>query len=204
MKISISPYIKIAILFLSLIFTGKNIKCQSPMPDILSNGTLKEQLVYIEERTRIYDNYRAVREDMFQMIKNNSIDSLSAIKMEFSASQNNISILNSKIDSLKITLDATYARLDEMTTTKNSIAIFGIEVNKVTYNTITWILIAGLLSLLAIGFLSFKRNLIISTNTKKELKELEEEFETYRQSTRIAREKMSMVHFNELKRLKEQ
>ncbi|MCU0462015.1 MAG: hypothetical protein MUF36_08390, partial [Bacteroidales bacterium] len=56
--------------------------------------------------------------------------------------------------------------------------------------------------LLATGFLAFKRNLAVTRNTKKELDELKTEFEAYRQKTRLEREKMSMDHFNELKRLK--
>ena len=71
-----------------------------------------------------------------------------------------------------------------------------------TYNTVMWIIVAGLVVILAVGFLAFKRNLIVNIRTGKELKELKEEFEAYRQSSRIAREKMSMDHFNELKKLK--
>ena len=124
--------------------------------------------------------------------------------LEINGLQNITSILNQKIDSLATTLTTTDNKLDEITATKNSMGIFGMEVNKITYNTITWALIAGLLFFLAMGFLAFKRNLFVVYHTKKELEELKSEFETYRQTTREAREKMSMDHFNELKRLKEQ
>jgi hypothetical protein len=50
--------------------------------------------------------------------------------------------------------------------------------------------------------MAFKRNLFTNISTRKELKELHNEFEAYRQSTRIAREKMAMEHFNEIKKLK--
>ena len=204
MKISITPYIKIALLLLMLATLSGNIKCQSPLPDVLSSGTLNDQLNYIEGRTRIYENYRAIREDMFQLIKNNAMDSLSAAKMEINGLQNITSILNQKIDSLATTLTTTDNKLDEITATKNSIGIFGMVVNKITYNTITWALIAGLLFFLAMGFLAFKRNLFVVYHTKKELEELKNEFEAYRQTTREAREKMSMDHFNELRKLKGQ
>ena len=52
-------------------------KGQTTMPDVLLKNTLKEQLNYLEERTKIYENYRAIREDMFQKVKGNITDTLS-------------------------------------------------------------------------------------------------------------------------------
>jgi hypothetical protein len=42
----------------------------------------------------------------------------------------------------------------------------------------------------------------LAQNRKKELKELKAEFEEYRQKSRIEREKVSMDHFNEIRKLK--
>jgi uncharacterized membrane protein (DUF106 family) len=63
-------------------------------------------------------------------------------------------------------------------------------------------IIAGLLTILAMGFIAFKRNMVITIRTKKEFEELKNEFEAYRKASREAREKMSMAHFNEIKKLK--
>jgi hypothetical protein len=52
------------------------------------------------------------------------------------------------------------------------------------------------------GFLAFRRNISVTTETKKELEDLKNEFEEYRTKSRIEREKMSLDHFNEIKRLK--
>lgn len=175
---------------------------QSVMPEILNNGSLTEQMNYIEERTRIYENYRAIREDMFQKLKDNSIDSLSNAKKVINNLEISASMLHRTIDSLNTVLDATKINLENVTTTKNNIRVLGMDFNKITYNAITWTIIAGLLFLLAAGFLAFKRNMIITSQTKKDLEELKTEFEDYRQKTREAREKMSMAHFNEIKKLK--
>jgi uncharacterized membrane protein (DUF106 family) len=76
------------------------------------------------------------------------------------------------------------------------------ELDKVTYNSIMWIVVAVLVFVLVVGFLAFKRNLFVTIRTGKELKELKDEFQAYRQSSRIAREKLEMDHFNEMKKLK--
>jgi uncharacterized membrane-anchored protein YhcB (DUF1043 family) len=78
----------------------------------------------------------------------------------------------------------------------------GLEVNKAAYNRIMWTILFGLVAALVAGFLVFKRNLTIISNTKKEFQELKDEFETYRKTSREAREKMTMAHFLEMKKLK--
>lgn len=61
---------------------------------------------------------------------------------------------------------------------------------------------ASFAGILLIGFLIFRRNLIVSKHTKNDLEELKAEFEEYRKQSRLAREKMSMDHFNEIRRLR--
>jgi tetrahydromethanopterin S-methyltransferase subunit B len=176
--------------------------CQTPIPEILDKGTLSEQMKYVQERTLIYENYRAIREDMFQKIKNNSIDSLTKAKNQITGFMELTSNLNVRIDSLNNSLNATKEELKELSRTKNSISVLGIKLDKAAYNTIMWTIVAGLVALLVIGYLSFKVNRSITLNTKKELKELREEFEEYRKKSRLEREKMSMDHFNAIKKLR--
>ena len=172
------------------------------MPDAFLKYTLKEQLNYLEEHTKIYENYRAIREDMFQKVKGNISDTLSKAFGSINLLNGSVAELNRKIDTLTSRLETTKTSLDDMTRTKNSIRLLGLEVNKVTYNSIMWLIVAGLAACLAIGFLIFKRNLYSIHHIKKDLHELKNEFEAYRKSAREAREKMSMEHFNEMKRLK--
>ena len=185
-----------------LVITVMKMKGQAAMPDILIKSSMKEQLNFIEERTRIYDNYRAIREDMFQKIKKNVSDTLSAANDKISGLKKNTSALNHTIDSLRTDLESTKVRLVEMTRTKNSISVIGLEVNKSNYNRIMWTILAGLVAVLLIGFLAYKRNLSSIFSTKKEFQELKNEFEAYRKTSREAREKLTMDHFNEIKRLK--
>ncbi len=175
---------------------------QTTMPEMLVTGSLKEQMDYLQEKTRIYEDYRAIREDMFQKIKGNALDSLKATKAEINSLKKNASELNLNIDSLNSSLETVKADLDKMTKTKNCIRLLGIEINKVAYNAVVWTIIAALAGILIIGFLAYKRNRTVTVHTRKESEELKKEFEAYRKASREAREKMSMTHFNELKRLR--
>jgi len=185
-------------------FAVFNATGQTTMPKELSTGTVEEQIKYLEGHTRIYENYRAIREDMYQKLNRNIIDSINAEKNRIAGFKNLTADLNSKTDSLKSLLDETRVNLEEATTTKNSISVLGIELNKNVYNTFMWTVIGILAILLALGFLVFKRNLIVLRRTEKDLKELKDEFAAYRQTTRLAREKAEMDHFNAIKKLRGQ
>jgi hypothetical protein len=189
----------IAISFITIVIT----KGQSPAPtDVLTSSPLKDQMKFIEEKTRIYENFRAVREDMFQKLIKNVSDTLSASEKKILMLTSRTSDLNNTIDSLRSGLNTVKTNLNEMTLTKNRIRMFGIEVNKITYNTTVSIIIGGLIVVLALGFLAFKRNVTTTSQTNKELQDLKNEFEAYKKSSREAREKMSMDHFNEIRKLK--
>jgi len=196
------PEIRITIILLLMVMFNIKGTCQTTMPDVLLRNSLTEQMNYIQEKTRIYENYRAIREDMFQKIKGNALDSLSSAKNRIAELNILAKRLNHTIDSINASFQKTRSELAEATRTKNNIRVFGSEVNKILYNTILWTVIAGLLVILGIGFMAFKRNLAVTNCTRKDIKELKEEFEAYRKSSREAREKMSMDHFNELKKLR--
>jgi predicted nucleic acid-binding Zn-ribbon protein len=192
-------YIILICILISVNISGRS---QSNIPEVLVNGSIREQLDYIQEKTRIYEDYRAIREDMFRLIRRNALDSLQSAKNEIVSLKNEIKTGASNIDSLNSEVSETRADLEKMTRTKNSIKLMGIQIDKIVYNTIMWSVIAILVILLSTGYLTFKRNRTVTMNTRKEIDELKKEFEAYKKASREAREKMSMAHFNELKRLR--
>jgi hypothetical protein len=177
----------------------------SAQPGILedmSGSTLKDQFNMVEERTRIYDNFRAVREDVFQLLQKNVLDTIGTMQRKINGLNSQTAELNRTIASLNENLERTQHGLDDMTKSKNSMNLFGMQLDKVTYNTVMWSVIIVLLSLLVIGFLVFKRNQNVVVQRAKDLQELKTEFEAYRKTSREAREKMALQHFNELKKLR--
>ncbi|MDX9773625.1 MAG: hypothetical protein RBT02_09460 [Bacteroidales bacterium] len=191
----------ISVLFV-ISFTVVTAIGQTAMPKELTENTIREQINYIEEHTRIYENYRAIREDMFRKINSNILDTLKAENNRVTELNELTSDLNLKADSLNALLGTTRTSLEEVTATKNKIQVLGVELKKGTYNTIMWTVLGGLAFLLVLGFLIFKRNLVVLLRTEKDLKELKEEFAAYRQSSRIAREKVEMDLFRANQKLK--
>jgi hypothetical protein len=196
------PVIRFAIVIIMVSGLSLRGESQSNIPDELLKSTLKGQMDYIQGKTRIYEDYRAIREDMFQLIKRNSLDSLKMAMMQISSLKGMAASRNLTIDSLNSSLISTGKKLEEMSNTKNSISIFGIEIRKNTYNAIMWLTIAILAGSLVAGFLAYKRDRIVTMHTKRGYEDLKKEFDAYKKASREAREKMSMTHFNEMKKLR--
>jgi len=194
--------LKLSFLLAVFIAVGPGIYCQNNLPDVFKQEPIPEQLKYLEEHTRIYENFRAVREDMFQIISKNTIDTLTKSTNKVNALILRNKVLSNRIDSLKLAQEAFNVHLKEVTRTKESISVLGLEINKKTYNSFMWTLVAVLLGLLLIGYFTFRQNRVITVRTKKDLNELKTEYEKYQKKTRLEREKMTIDHFNEIKKLR--
>jgi tetrahydromethanopterin S-methyltransferase subunit B len=188
----------------TLLITGLNPLSGQGLPEVFQEGTLREQLDYIQNRTLIYENFRAVREDMFQKVKNNSLDSLNASKRQMNELSVQIEKLDSEIGSLSTLLGNTENELNTAIENRDNISLVGIAMNKATYNLIVWVIIGGLMLFLLTGVLLYVRNRSMTSSTLNEFNELKDEFEKYKVKSREQREKLVMEHFNEIKKFREQ
>ncbi len=190
-------------IFTALVLAGViRVYCQEGLPEVFKQGTIAEQVKYLDERTRIYENYRAIREDIYQMFSRNTLDTLKNVKRKMNGLILQTTTLSNRIDSLNKSMEATRIELTDKIRTKDSINLLGIEVNKKAYNSVMWIILGALVFLLIAGYLLFRLNRNIALRTKLDLIELRDEFEGYRQKTRLDREQMTRDHFNEIKKLK--
>jgi hypothetical protein len=189
--------------FFILILSGPQpVRAQSRILAVLDTATLADQMNYVQEKTRIYEEFRAIREDVFQKLKKNALDSLNAEKQSVASLKETQAGLEQRIDSLNNQLASTKEDLNEVTKTKNSLVFIGIPMHKTAYNLLMWGIIAALLFLLIILVLMYKRDRIVTVQLKKDLNELKGEFETYRTSSRERMEKLVVSHHREIQRLK--
>ncbi|NOY36487.1 MAG: hypothetical protein GXO83_02835 [Chlorobi bacterium] len=190
------------ITFILLASSSQMVRGQSRIIMMMDTATLQDQINYIQNKTRIYDNFRAIREDVFQKLITNALDSLSGANNTIAGLTRKQENLKLEIDSLKAALTKTKKDLEEVTRTKNTLVFLGIKMNKTGYNVLMWGIIAGLLALLTIIILMYKRDRVVTVQLKKDLNELKEEFETYRKNNRERIEKMVVSHHREIQKLK--
>jgi len=169
---------------------------------VLDSATLESQLEYIHENTRIYENFRAIREDIFQKLKGNVIDTLNEEKLLVAQLNSRLTQGNFEIEDLKTNLGRTENERDEAIVNKNSLSIFGILMNKALYNSVMWFIILGLAALTVIMLILFRRSHTVTSQTKDELQTTLEEFDQYRKNSREKYEKMVVSHHHEIMKLK--
>ncbi len=177
-------------------------EAQYVTPAIMDSASLEVQLDYIQERTRIYNDFRAIREDIFQKMKGNALDSLNSTKLEIATLHSKLTERNFQIETLNTDLSRMKNDRDEAIRTKDSLSFLGIQLNKALYNTILWFIILGLATLAAILFLLFKRAHVVTAQTKKEFIDIQEEYESYKKSSREKYEKLVVNHHNEIMKMK--
>lgn len=187
---------------LTLAFSGSYKLMAQPLPEVLTEGTLQEQYDYLTDRTNIYNNFRAIREDMFRTISRNSLDSLEMAFDEINVLKQTISSQQETIDSLKISLEEVSEERDMAIRDRDSLFFLGLPIKKAVYNVLLWSIIAALAVLLAIIYLLFRNAKNVTRKTTSEMNELQTEYDEYRKNSRERFEKQSIEHFNEIKRIK--
>ncbi len=193
-----------AILLFSGLITSmmQTVDAQSGASAVLDSALLEAQLDYIHENTRVYNDYRAIRADIFLKIKRNVIDTLNASKLDVEELNSRLTERNFLIETLNTDLTRTKNEKDEAINSQNSLSFFGIEMNKALYNSMVWFIILGLVALAIMLLILHRRSHQVTKQVKKELQSNQDEFDLYRKSSREKYEKLVVSHHKEILRLK--
>lgn len=195
--------LKLSLIMTVILLSGVKIYSQ-PIPDDFKKSNVSDQIKYVETYTKIYDNFRAIREDVFQYVKKSVNDTLLGNKNKIKELNAKVNELNNQITLMNKDLAETRSNFERASNTKNSMSFLGLEINKSAYNSIVWGLIMGAILLLLIGYYIFNKNIKTTIKAKQELTDLQKEYEDYKQRKRVEHEKMTMSHFKEVKKLKEE
>jgi len=164
MKNSAVTRLYLAILIIIIISGFITTKGQTSMPAVMNTGLLEEQMKYINDRTRIYENYRAIREDIFQKMKKNALDSLNKAKQGITDLSNEVTGLNEEITNLNNQLKTKNSELGDAVSNRDTLMIFSSRISKKTYNKILWSIIIGLVAITVFTLLLYKRSHIVTRN----------------------------------------
>jgi hypothetical protein len=186
-------------LFISMIQT---VNAQSGASAVLDSALLEAQLDYIHENTRVYNDYRAIRADIFLKMKRNVMDTVNASKLEVEQLNSRLTERNFRIETLNTDLTRTKNEKDEAIKNQDSLSFFGIQMNKTLYNSIVWFIILGLVALAVMLIMLHRRSHLVTKQVKEELQTTQDEFDLYRKSSREKYEKLVVSHHNEIMRLK--
>ena len=146
----------------------------------LNSGTIDNQFEYAIQRSNNYQDYKVIKKTWLYTLKAHTLDSLNAIQKNLNDTKAVVNTQAKEIDNLKASLSETQNTLNETNLEKDSMSLFGIQMSKGSYNVLMWSIIGGLLVLLVVFIYKFKNSNIITTEARKALSEIEEEFEEHR------------------------
>lgn len=174
-----------SIIFTISIFLSSHVFAQSKAPTQpeLESGTIESQFTYIIEKSSSFKDFQLIRKSSILKVKSNALDSLKSLRKEISSHSSETKQLNQKIVSLEKEVKALTSEVDGLKEDKDSISLFGNNVEKSLYNTILISCIVVLLILLVFFVLRFKANISSSKKIKREFEVLEKEYEEHRKKS---------------------
>lgn len=175
---------------------------QTPDTQPLNKGTIEDQINYMIEKASTYEDYKVIKAWQVFTIKTHVLDTLKSNAKKYEIALTTIALKDSTIDSLKNVLATTNNTLEVTTREKNSVRFFGILMSKIAYNSLMWLIIAGLAFLMVVFFILFRRSNVVTTQTKQSLDELKEEYEQHRKRTLEREAKIERKYLDELLKYK--
>ena len=146
-------------------------------------NTIKGQFEKIYKKSGNYQIYKVIKKEDFLKLQKYVLDSISLIEKQTIAKQQTINSQQKNITSLEKNISKLNEDLSSSKGKENSISLFGLQLNKTSYNTLLWGIITILLVSLLFFIFKFKNSNSLTKEAKKALLDVEQDFELYRKKT---------------------
>ncbi len=145
--------------------------------------TLNQQYVVFKENLNFWNDSYFLKEAQLTQFFSAVTDSIAVLEKEVLDNKNQISSLQNELNTKIEEVGKIQAELNASIKRVNSITVFGMNINKITYSLFMYLFILGVLMLAGMVFLLYKRSNKITRYTKNEFNELKEEFETHKKNS---------------------
>lgn len=165
-------------LFLASIFTF----CLSAV-GVAQNAdetTIDEKFSELISSSNSYKNYKVVDTGDLMHLQKLTSKRIAELKEEIAANKEAAAAFNKKIATLKADLQSMETKLEQVSAEKDAIAFLGMPFSKASYQTTMWGIVGVLVLALGLFIFRFKQSNVHTLEAKKNLAELEKEFDAYR------------------------
>jgi len=194
--------LKFSIITLFLIFGSTFTFAQEEKKLSLNDGTIGDQFDFVIKRSNRYQDFKVVKSTWLTTLKAHTIDSLNALQTKLDDTKQLVNTQQTEIDALKSNLTKTQDTLTATNTEKDSMALFGLQMSKTSYNMLMWLIIAALLVFLITFVYKFKNSNSVTKDAKSALAEIENEFEEHRRNALEREQKVRRQLQDELNKQK--
>ena len=164
-----------------------NIFSQKTKNDTLS---LSKQFEQVYRRSSSYKDFKVIRKSTFQNLKKNTLDSIKIINEKLKIESQKNTRLEQEIRSVaKIRLEQNL-ELSEAILEKNTISFVGLKLKKNTFKIIIWSIFFMFIIIICYLAYKLKDGVRITSQAKKELTRVEEEFNSYKKKSLVRDQKL--------------
>ena len=174
-------------LFIFCLLMSVNTFSQKTKNDTLS---LSKQFEQVYRRSSSYKDFKVIRKSNFQNLKKNTLDSIKIIDEKLKIESQKNTRLEQEISSVaKIRLEQNL-ELSEAILEKNTISFVGLKLKKNTFKIIIWSIFFMLIIIICYLAYKLKDGVRITSQAKKELTRVEEEFNSYKKKSLVRDQKL--------------
>ena len=174
-------------LFIFCLLMSVNTFSQKTKNDTLS---LSKQFEQVYRRSSSYKDFKVIRKSTFQNLKKNTQDSIKIIDEKLKIESQKNTRLEQEISSVaKIRLEQNL-ELSEAILEKNTIFFVGLKLKKNTFKIIIWGIFLTLIIIICYLAYKLKDGVRITSQAKKELTRVEEEFNSYKKKSLVRDQKL--------------
>ena len=145
-------------------------------------NNLEKQYDVFKENLNFWNGNYFLNETQLNQFFGALRDSVGVLENEIEEKANRINALENRMDSINNKLANTQAELDTSVENQNAITVMGMQLEKGVYTLIISLIILGLLVILAVVFLLYKRSNTVTVRTRRDYDELKQEFETHKKN----------------------
>lgn len=152
----------------------------SSFAQVSSETTIDEKFQELITNSNNFKGYKVVDTDQLTALQRMTSNRIAELKEEIATFHEATEAQEQKMEELRAEVESMEARLAEVSQEKDNINVLGMSLSKATYNTAMWSIIGILVVALIFFVIRFKRNHVHTTEARKNLAELEKEFDAYR------------------------
>ncbi|MEO9964298.1 MAG: hypothetical protein ABJF11_00825 [Reichenbachiella sp.] len=150
-----------------------------------SQDNIQEQFNdFYENQTSSWQEYKLVKVPRLKNFWNMVADTIKVKEGKIASARAEVSTLTSRLAQINAELEETKSALASSEELNDSISFMGILMSKATYNTMVWLIIAGLVAGIASLYLLYLRNSRVTKEARINLAKTEEEYTAHQERSR--------------------
>ena len=174
-------------LFIFCLFMSVNTFSQKAKNDTLP---LSKQFEQVYRRSSSYKDFKVIRKTTFQDLKENTLNSIKSIDEKLKIESLKNTRLEQEINNITKTHLELDLKLSNAIQEKNTISFVGLKLKKNTFKIIIWSIFFMLIILICYLAYKLKDGVKITSQAKKELTRVEEEFNSYKKKSLVRDQKL--------------